>query len=90
MKAHIVTRIDLVRSGYNPTDVYCFSTRENAVAKMKKLYQAELERNGLKAEDIQPDDEWVHGDFSQAPFIPYAYCHEVYIDYYESEIDPAL
>lgn len=88
MKAHVVTRIDLVRSGYNPTNVYVFSTRENAVAKMKKLYLAELERNGIT--DPGYEDEFVHGDFSNPPYLPYAYCHDVYIDYYDSEIDAAI
>ena len=84
--AHIVTLIDLRNDGVSPKQVFCFSSREKAVKKMRELYRKELEKYGLKEEDVQEDDTWIHGDFPNPPFIPYAYCNETYIDYYKSDI----
>lgn len=81
-KAHIVTLIDLRNNGFSPKEVYCFSSREKAVAKMKELYEKELEKYGPN----KPPYDLFHGDFSNPPFEPYAYCNETYIDYFKTEI----
>lgn len=86
MKLYNVTRIDLRNNGYAPTNVYTFSTREKAVAKMKELFHAELERYGLSEKDDDGGFD-IHADWSDAPFLPYAYCHETYIDLFESYLD---
>ena len=83
MKVHVVTIVDVRNNGFTPKKVYTFRTREKAVAKMKEVFDTQLlEESGLKE-----GDEGVHGDFPDAPFIPYAYCEETYIDYFETELE---
>ena len=84
MKAHVVTLIDVFNCGYTPKKVFTFRTREKAVAKMKELYGEALEKAGLPE---GYEDDFVHGDFPDVPFIPYAYCKETYIDYFETTME---
>ena len=76
-KAHIVTIVDVASNGYTPKAVFTFSSREKAVAKMKSLYRAELDKQ---------ESEEFNCDFPDAPFLPYAWCGEVFIDYFCTEI----
>ena len=75
--AHIVTRFDRADNSISGKQVFTFSSREKAVKKMKELYQAELDKN---------ESEEFYCDFCNPPFMPYAFCGSVEIDYFRTEI----
>jgi len=75
-KVHIVTLTD-ANWGHDPKHIFAFTSREKAVAKMKELYQSELDRM---------DCDEFYCDFPARPFIPFACCGGVRIVYFETEI----
>lgn len=86
MKIYIVTHIDLDNVGYTPKEVYTFKTRKDAVEKMKELYEQVTKEKGIE-DPYAKDSADYHCDFGDAPFIPYAFCTDHYIDFFESDLN---
>lgn len=86
MKVYIVTHIDLANNGYTPKEVFSFSKREDAVAKMKELYEQDTKAQGIE-DPYAKDSADFSCDFADAPFIPYAFCPDYYIDYFETNLN---
>lgn len=87
MKIYIVTIINLNDNGYNPTNAIAYEKREDAVAKVKELFEERLKFEGISEEDAK-GDYTIGGDMDcKAPFLPYAYCHDYYVDCYESDLN---
>jgi len=75
-KAHVVTIID-ADAGPDVKEVFTFSSRAKAVAKMKALYKDELEKQ---------DTEEFYCDFCNPPFIPYCRVGAVIFNYFATDI----
>lgn len=87
-KIHTITLIDLDNNGYVPKEVHTFSTRDKAVAKMKELYEKAAKDKGVEDPYTKDNmDANFHCDFAQEPFLPYAYCYGIYIDYFETDLN---
>lgn len=87
MKVYIVTHIDLANNGYTPKDVFPFTKREDAVAKMKELYEQDTKAQGIEDPYAEDSADFYFADAPfNAPFIPYAFCPDYYIDFFETDL----